>query len=176
MQSKLILIEGIPGSGKTTIANKISAYYRDKGINAITYPEGEAHPADFGWIACIPIERYSSLLTRYPQFAEDIKANTLIEHGYAMVAYLWVREKTKAFHDEMGSYEVYGRRVKWETFRDLHLSRWQTFGKSHSTKEEIAVFECALLQNHINELLFFHNKDLVLTVWYKPLKTASILN
>jgi len=76
MESKLILVEGIPGSGKTTIAKKISAYFRDMGVNTITYAEGEAHPADLGWIACIPIERYNYLLAYYPQFSEDIKTNT----------------------------------------------------------------------------------------------------
>jgi len=82
MQSKLILVEGIPGSGKTTTANKIVAYYRDNGVNATAYIEGDAHPADLGWIACIPQEHYNSLLARYPQLAEDIKVNTQIEHGH----------------------------------------------------------------------------------------------
>ena len=159
MQTKLILVEGIPGSGKTTIAKMISSYYRDKGANATTYPEGEAHPADLGWIACIPLDQYDELLARYPQFKEDIKANTQIEHGYAMVAYLWIRDKTKVFHDEMEKYEVYDGRAEWDVFRDLHLARWQVFAKSQIAKEEIAVFECALLQNHINELLFFHSKN-----------------
>jgi len=176
MQSKLILVEGIPGSGKTTIAKKISAHYRDKGMNAITYPEGEAHPADLGWIACIPLENYNSLLARYPQFAEDIKANTRIEHRYAMVAYLWVRETTEAFRDEMESYEVYSRRVEWESFRDLHLARWKSFGKSHAINEEIAVFECALLQNHINELLFFHNKGVSEITAHLKLLVNSVMN
>jgi hypothetical protein len=159
MQPKLILVEGIPGSGKTTIAKKISAYYRDRGVSATTYSEGEAHPADLGWIACVPSERYNDLLERYPQFAEDIKANSQIEHGYAMIAYLRIRDRTKAFHDEMESYEVYDRRAEWEVFRDLHLYRWHAFAESHATKDEIAVFECALLQNHINEALFFYSKS-----------------
>jgi len=76
-----------------------------------------------------------------------------------MVAYLWIRNKTKALHDEMESYEVYDGRVDWKVFRDLHLVRWHAFCESQSQKEEIAVFECAFLQNHINELLFFHNKN-----------------
>ena len=174
MQSKLILVEGIPGSGKTTIAKKISAYYQDNGVNAVTYPEGEAHPADLGWIACIPLERYNDLLLRYPQFAEDIKANSQIEYGYAMVAYLWIRNKSKTFHDEMESYEVYDRRVAWEVFRDLHLARWRAFAESHAKKEEIAVFECALLQNHINELLFFHSKNEVEIMTHLKMLTDSV--
>ena len=158
MQSKLILVEGIPGSGKTTIANRISAHYRSIGISAITYSEGEAHPADLGWIACIPLDRYDELLARYPQFAEDIRANVQIEQGYAMVAHLWIKDKTKAFHDEMEGYEVYDGKVEWEVFQGLHFTRWQSFAEAQAIKEEVAVFECALLQNHINELLFHHNK------------------
>jgi len=59
----------------------------------------------------------------------------------------------------MESYEVYDRRAEWEVFRNLHLARWRVFAESQATKKEIAVFECALLQNHINELLFFHGKS-----------------
>ncbi|GHU79463.1 hypothetical protein FACS1894191_2310 [Clostridia bacterium] len=109
-------------------------------MNAITYPEGEAHPVDLGWIACVPLERYNDLLERCPQFVEDIKANAQIGHGYAMVAYLGIQDKTKAFQDEMESYEVYDGKVEWEVFRGLHLTRWRTFAENHAAKEEISVF------------------------------------
>lgn len=37
MKNRLILIEGIPGSGKTTIANKLKEHLVNKGVNVKLY-------------------------------------------------------------------------------------------------------------------------------------------
>ena len=40
MKNRLILVEGIPGSGKTTISKKIRDYLMNKGLDVILYNEG----------------------------------------------------------------------------------------------------------------------------------------
>lgn len=49
MNSRLILVEGIPGAGKTTTARKIKEKLIDEGKEAILYEEGMSHPADMAW-------------------------------------------------------------------------------------------------------------------------------
>jgi hypothetical protein len=36
-------------------------------------------------------------------------------------------------------------------FTAIHLERWQTIFNPSSQEEHIAVFECAWLQNHVND-------------------------
>lgn len=63
MKNRLIMIEGIPGIGKSTCAKKIGAYLRGKGIKAKLYSEGDAHPVDMAWNAYLTLEEYKELLT-----------------------------------------------------------------------------------------------------------------
>ncbi len=51
METKLILIEGIPGSGKSTIAQKTGEYLSARGLKTKVYAEGQLHPVDLAWCA-----------------------------------------------------------------------------------------------------------------------------
>ncbi len=55
MNTKLILVEGIPGSGKSTFARRIAGHYQALGQTVRLYNEGDYHPADVAWNACIPL-------------------------------------------------------------------------------------------------------------------------
>ena len=96
--TKLILIEGIPGSGKTTIAQKVAERYRNRSRSVNLYLESEAHPADLGWSACVPAKQYNGILEKYP-----------------------------ALHKKLESFEVYDGCVPDETFYRLHFDRWRKF-------------------------------------------------
>ncbi|MCL2463410.1 MAG: hypothetical protein FWF44_12145, partial [Defluviitaleaceae bacterium] len=128
MKTKLILVEGIPGSGKTTTAGKIAEYYRKQGASVNLYLEGQAHPADLGWIACVPKALYEDLLDKYGGFRRDIEDNTTFDGDCAMVAYTQVKADDDLFYKEMESYEVYNGRVPDDTFFSLHYGRWRGFG------------------------------------------------
>ncbi|MBN2884106.1 MAG: hypothetical protein JXN10_11300, partial [Clostridia bacterium] len=45
VMNRLILLEGIPGSGKTTYARRLEEYFTENGLRAKCYLEGENHPA-----------------------------------------------------------------------------------------------------------------------------------
>jgi len=40
------MVEGIPGSGKSTFAQKIEEFYTKHNLKANLYNEGSFHPAD----------------------------------------------------------------------------------------------------------------------------------
>jgi len=155
--TKLILIEGIPGSGKTVIAGKIAEHYRALGKAVDLYLEGPQHPADLGWTACIPIAQYPALLEKHAPLREEIKRNATLEGGYALVKYMKVDGGDKAFQDEMEAFCVYEGRVPDDTFFEMHCNRWRAFGKSAAKSDTLTIFESALLQMHVNELLFWRD-------------------
>jgi hypothetical protein len=159
MTTKLILIEGIPGSGKTTIASRIAERYRRLGLSVNLYLEGQAHPADLGWIACVPIEKYYTLLEKYASLSGEIKSQTSFKSGYAMIAYTQISTDTKDFHKELEAFEVYDGRASDEMFFRLHYDRWRAFGEQAAKEDALNIFECAFMQNHINELLLWRSAD-----------------
>ena len=63
MNTKLIMVEGIPGSGKSTIAQKIADYYKSKSLAINPFNEGQAHPADLAWSACVPLGSLNDILS-----------------------------------------------------------------------------------------------------------------
>jgi hypothetical protein len=156
---KLILIEGIPGSGKSTFARRIAEWYRNRGIAVNLYIEGQSHPADLSWNACVPIAEYGGILRRYEQLRDEIEHNTMFEDDTAIVAYTLIKTDDRDFYKELEAFEVYDGRVPDEQFCKLHYDRWRSFGQTAASKEALNVFECAFLQNHVNEFLFWRDAD-----------------
>jgi len=162
MQHKLIMVEGVPGSGKTTFAKKIAARLRDLGYNATCYNESDFHPADLSWIAVLTADQYESLLNKWPAYTEQIQAQAWQEADQILVAYSNVevtRKEDEALYDDFAPYEVYDGKWSLADFTAIHLERWQRFANQAQKEDQIAVFECAWLQNHVNELMMFHNKS-----------------
>ena len=156
---KLILIEGIPGSGKSTFARKIAEWHSNRSMAVNLYIEGQSHPADLGWNACVPIEKYAGILQRYKPLQAEIRNNTVFEGDIAIVAYTLIKTDNRNFYTELESYEVYDGRVPDGLFFKLHYRRWKSFAEEAKRKDELNIFECAFLQNHVNELLFWRNAD-----------------
>lgn len=160
MKTKLILVEGIPGSGKSTFARKIAEYYRVGNITVNLFIEGEAHPADLGWNACVPAGQYEKMVNKYSVLRGEIRRNMRIEGGYAIVAYTQVKGAPKEFYKDMEAYEVYDGRVSDDVFFNLHYNRWRSFGENALANDDLNIFECAFMQNHVNELLFWRDADM----------------
>ena len=85
-----------------------------------------------------------------------MKQHMYWEDRYAIIPYTRFLIEDPSFFSLLESYEVYDNRVSFQTFADLHMKKWISFGEQAKTVDEITVFECAYLQNHINELLLFH--------------------
>lgn len=167
MKNRLILIEGIPGSGKSTISSKVRDYLENKGIKVKLYNEGEGHPADMAWNAYISMEEYNELLKSNPNHEEKIKEHSRVENDYAIVAYtrLGLGENEKDLIKFFQDHEVCDGRVSLELFKNLHLKRWSNFAKTVDS-DSVVIFECAYLQNHVNELMGANNKDIDFIINY----------
>lgn len=63
MVNRLILVEGIPGAGKTTAAGKIRDQMVAMGKDAVLYEEGMQHPADMAWQAYLTEDEYDIFLS-----------------------------------------------------------------------------------------------------------------
>ena len=162
MKHRLIMVEGIPGSGKTTFAKKIASRLCELGYHATCYNESDYHPADLSWIAVLTPEVHTHLLEKWPAYTEQIQAQSWQEGNKIFVTYSNIEvtnREDEALYDDFSPYEVYDGKWSLPDFTAIHVARWQQFAEQAQKEDRIAVFECAWLQNHVNELLMFHNKD-----------------
>ena len=157
--AKLILVEGIPGSGKSTTARKIEQLLNSRDVNVRCFNEGDLHPCDLAWHSCVPLPRYEQLLNTFVEEKEVLKQYTSVEENYAYVAY--TKLELKPDHPlfiELASYEPYNGKVSLQKFKDLHFSRWKRFGEQ-THDDTTYIFECAYLQNHIVELILTYQQS-----------------
>lgn len=159
LNTNLILVEGLPGSGKSTFAKKIAKFYKNHKVKVNLYNEGDFHPADLAWNSLIPLELLETILSKYDTLKAEINKNMIIEDNYAVIPYTQIKTENESFYKDMESYEVYNNRLSLSEFTKLHYKRWSKFN-NQAKKNELNIFECAFLQNHISELMYFHLSDI----------------
>lgn len=151
--SRLTLIEGIPGTGKTTTSKKFKERYPEINV----YQEGDLHPADLAWQSVFSYKEYEQLLEKFPTYKDVIEKHSQKEE-YVIVAYTLVMmelklEREHPLHKALESKEVY-RNATFGEFKELHFKRWKNFKREGSF-----LFECTFFQNHISELILNYQKS-----------------
>ncbi len=155
---KLLLIEGIPGSGKTTLAEQAMRHYESSGKHVVKYQEGDLHPVDLAWCSLLSEEEYKHVLKECSEVKEAVIKHTqrlddLFVVGYTKIGLPMKDPRIKSYFEPK---EIYGGRVDVETFMGIHKKLWSKFFDS-THDEDVAIFECAYLQNHVNEMLLMYD-------------------
>lgn len=161
-RSKLILVEGIPGSGKSTIAEWVHAELERAGRPCELYLEGNpAHPADYEATAYFTPAAFDDVCRRYPQGADHLHRLVERRDGACFVPYLQAAragELSGDLLDEVGKNDIY-ELESVPLHRRLIAERWRAFTGRALEKEVVTVFECCFLQNPLVVLLGKHNRE-----------------
>jgi len=163
LKSKLLLIEGLPGSGKTTTA-KISKEVLDElGIKNKLFLEGNLnHPADYEGVAFFNKHEYYQLkevFNKYNDLIENISVKR--EKGYFISYVKHKRELEDDFPDELFNYiskkDIY--ELSLEKNKELIYNKWKRFSKRASEEETVYIFECCFIQNPITITVIRDNES-----------------
>lgn len=151
---KVIFIEGLPGSGKTTFARKLKEFYVRQGKSVSMFQEGDLHPIDVAWCSIADNVTYHNLISKYSRYEEEIRKQTREWNNQFITAYtkISVHDQDQVFYNDFGKHEIYNRE-DYDYFRSFHIELWKSFNPI----SEIYIFECVFLQNHINELILKYN-------------------
>lgn len=145
--TRLFLIEGLPGSGKTTTAEALTRLLQEQRTDTRLYIEGDLnHPADYESVAYLTMDEWTNFQKEYDlldvlQFAE-------VFNDYVLVSYRqWQSEQdvpnaALAFLQTRDIYEL-----PFELYQSLIFKKWEVFVAQTLTTDTTYVFECCFLQN-----------------------------
>jgi hypothetical protein len=159
--TKLILIEGIPGSGKSTIAEKIAERYRGSGQSVNLYLEGPGHPVELGWFACFSDTQYNELLRLNSTFRSIIGRIAIFDAGYVLVPFSEIQSDDEDLSKQWEAFDCYNgfTRVSDDVCLHLLCNRWRKFGECEKDTTTLNIFEAALFQSQMERLLLWGNAD-----------------
>ncbi len=143
---KNIFIEGIQGSGKSTLVQRLSEALPDYH----RYAEGDITPVELAWCAYMTAEQYQEVLAKYPDIQEEIRKWTAVEGEHYIVAYTRIITDYPGFHKDLERYEIYNGRRSLQELKEIVFRRYGAFsGESN-------IFECAFFQNLVEDMILFH--------------------
>lgn len=164
MNAKLILIEGLPGSGKTTIAKLVHQLLNEQGFDAQLFLEGNLdHPADYDGVAFYDKSDYEKLLEKYNDYQHLLKSTVLIKESGFFIPYVKMKEKygkqiPDGLFNEIYTHDIY--ELSFEKNAELITERWKGFSEKALHEDSPYVFECCFMQNPLTIGMVKYNRSM----------------
>lgn len=156
-------IEGLQGSGKSTLVRKLSEKYPDH--KAIC--EGDYSPVELAWCAYVDRETYSDILEKYSDIRSEIEEKSYDEGDHKIICYTKIITDIPGFHKDLEKHEIYNGNLNPEPFKEVVLRRFQNWDGDNQ------IFECSLFQNIVEDMILFQKKsDQQIIDFYKEVKEA----
>ena len=150
--NKLIIVEGLPCSGKSTtarfIAQQLDMTFIDEGTGD--------HPADYEFHAFLTDNQLESFTS---DERERVAQHTVKKSGGNIVS---LAEFSGELFDKLLQYKIYDF-LPWETERAVMLDKWREFAAKNDGRY---VFNCVLLQNPMCETMMRFGFDKSVSAGY----------
>ena len=157
---KLILIEGLPGTGKTTITRKISDHLIKKGENVTSLFEGDDRiPSDFCEIAGIPSNEFEVVNRNYPENPVNHYELLFQTRNYVFLKFNKSSDNIAEMFKKWDMGDEHNQFMTASQYIPCALERLTYWVNANTGNQEITVIDSGFLQNPINELLFRKASD-----------------
>nr|WP_263323349.1 hypothetical protein [Neobacillus sp. Marseille-Q6967] len=151
MKHKLILVEGLPGAGKTTISSLIDRLLKEMNIASKLYQEGDLnHPADFESVSCVGEEVYFQLKQKYSGYLDE--RMILQEEQHYLISYGKLKQKyhldfPNTLFECLSAKDIY--ELPFVENQKWIRQNWQRFSEDALGNSLTNVFECCFIQNPV---------------------------
>ncbi|WP_020616405.1 hypothetical protein [Paenibacillus daejeonensis] len=162
---RLILIEGLCGTGKTTLAERLNDYLMQQGQRSRLYDEGaEQHPVSLNGHAFYREAAYLNLLSRFSSLSPVIHSLAMEDNQKYLIPYRGITEfrEVNELYEELSSNELCWTntpRATFAEFTSLIQRHWGRFADASMDSEDIYVLEAVFLQHQIHDLLKHYQAD-----------------
>lgn len=144
-----IFIEGLQGMGKSTLLQRIAGQRPEYRVCR----EGDYSPVELAWCTWMNEEEYTAALERYAPLRSEMEACTYREGDHFIVTYTKILTDIPGFHKDLERYEIYNGRKTLQELGKIVFERYRRFQDSGY------LFECAFMQNIVEDLILFHQLD-----------------
>lgn len=143
---KNIFVEGIQGSGKSTLINNIVKFNPELHVCR----EGDYSPIELAWCALMSKKENEDVLEKYNSIRDEIIKNTVREQENYIITYTKIITDIPGFYKDLANYEVYNGRKTLAELKEIIVTRFKNFTDTGY------LFECSFFQNVIEDLILFH--------------------
>jgi len=153
MPYNIILVEGLPGVGKTTISKLIKQVLQKNNIKSKLYLEGDKNqPADYEAVALLNEKEYEDILKKHPENSKIIEKITQKNKKGYLLNYkeeieFFLKDETKDIFEKIKEKDIYELPI--QLHQELILEKWDEFSKKIKNEDEVYVIECCFIQNPI---------------------------
>jgi len=160
IMKQLILVEGLPGTGKTTTAQSIFERLAAKGEKATVLFEGDERiPCDFYEMAGIPIDEFAPFRARHSDIPDELWGISLQTSNYV---YLRLDKCSDFVADAFRKWDMgdeCNKQVGVAQYISCASERLDHWASSSMDNQDVVIIDSGFLQNPINELLFRNAAD-----------------
>ncbi len=161
MSCKLVLIEGLPGAGKSTYAGWAHEILAESGLEPKLFLEGNLeHPADYDGVSCFSDQEYRRLLSENSTYASLLEQNSICRGDQYFIPYRRLREVEGIYFPDELAHRLFQNDVyelSFEQNAELIVQRWSQFAEEAARQQAIYIFECCFIQNPLTVGLVKHN-------------------
>jgi hypothetical protein len=150
--SGLVLVEGLPGSGKSTTASGLVRWLADQQVAVEHYAEGRVdHPVDLEQVAVLSTEQVLALASESPDTSRAL-LSAAEHHGDAwLVRHALHPSLPHALVERLRAHDASGGSVTHEVHSRVLTDSWRRFGESAPLG--VQVWESVLLHNPVCALV-----------------------
>ncbi|MCF7755792.1 adenylyl-sulfate kinase [Paenibacillus xylanexedens] len=153
MTRRLILIEGLPGSGKSTVAKMVSEILIEQGKKVQLFQEGNLdHPADYEGVSFYYAGDFEALLKTQEEYREILESNATAHDQGFLIPYRKMKEQGGIELPEHIVQDIFRRDIYEIPFEEnvkLITEKWQDFTQNvlSTNDDSITIFDCCFIQN-----------------------------
>jgi len=182
MNTKLIIVEGLPGFGKSTTAKLINEILSQNKIEVELFLEGNLnHPADYDSVSCFNKFEFDRLLFNSGDFKEVLLKRVLKKGSNYLLPYRKIKnEFGDQFSDELfndiSRNDIY--ELPFDKNVELIADKWQDFAEIALEDDKVYIFECCFIQNPltIGMIKYGEQKEKIINYVMKVAKIIENLN
>lgn len=182
MNAKLIIVEGLPGFGKSTTAKLINEILSQNKIEVELFLEGNLnHPADYDGVSCFNKFEFDRLVSNSGDFKEVLLKRVLKKGSNYLLPYRKIKnEFGDQFSDELcndiSRNDIY--ELPFDKNVELIADKWQNFAEIALEDNKVYIFECCFIQNPltIGMIKYGEQKEKIINYVMKVAKIIENLN